>query len=152
MFPSRYFPDDYFPLRFFPVAGATVSVLEEKAQERTRRLGLTGFSIRESTVINASLGVLLTGIDIGRPRCFAGIKFFSDSDGLIPVTPTAGAITIEISTFNTHPVIEGFADNTIDASNPTTVSWAANTRSVKASPAGRVGANFYRLVVTCNEN
>ena len=109
MFPSRYFADNYFPLRFFPAAGATLAVLEEQATETTRRLGLSGFSIRESSVLASSLGVLLTGIDIGRPRCFAGIKFFSDSDGLIPVTPTAGTITIEISTFNTHPELEEFS-------------------------------------------
>lgn len=152
MFPSRYFTDNYFPARFFPVAGETLVLLEEQAEATTLRLGLTGFSIRESTVINASLGVLLTGIDIGRPRCFAGIKFFSDSAGLVPVTPTAGTITIEISTFNTHPELEEFSENIIDAPNPITVSWAANTRSVKAVPTGLVGANFYRLVVTCNEN
>lgn len=96
--------------------------------------------------------VVVSGLDSTKPHCFVGAQFFSDSAGLNKVVPTAGTITIDIETFNSTPALEQPQTPTIDATAPSTISWSANTFAVRGTPAGIVGANFYRLIVSCNES
>ncbi len=95
--------------------------------------------------------ITLGELDITKPHCFAGVQFFSDAEGTLSVSPSAGTVLIEIQTVNTAPVFEPALNNLITVNAPTTVSWACNTQSVRATPAGITGAAFYKLIVTCNE-
>jgi hypothetical protein len=105
----------------------------------------------ESAVFAVGSIITLGELDITKPHCFAGVQFFSDAAGTIPVVPSAGTVLIEIQTVNTAPVFEPPLNNLITASAPSTVTWAANTQSVRATPAGVTGTVYYKLVVTCNE-
>ena len=105
----------------------------------------------ESAVVSVGTVINLSGLDITRLHCFAGVQFFSDAEGTIPVIPSAGTVGIEIQTINTAPVFELAVDHTIVASVPTTLTWAANTQAVRATPIGVIGATHYKLVVTLNE-
>ncbi len=105
----------------------------------------------ESAVVSVGTVINLSGLDITRLHCFAGVQFFSDAEGIIPVIPSAGIVRIEIQTINTAPVFELAADHTIVASLPTTLTWAANTQAIRAIPIGVIGATHYKLVVTLNE-
>ena len=105
----------------------------------------------ESAVFAVGSLVTLDGLDSSKAHCFAGVQFFNDAAGLVPATPTAGTLLVEIRTVNTTPIFEAIPANTISANAPTTISWAANTQAVRATPTGIVGATHYKLVVTCNE-
>lgn len=95
--------------------------------------------------------ITLDGLDVTLPHCFAGVQFFADANGNSPATPGAGTVTIAVRTVNTNPVFEAPPSPTIDATAPTTISWAGNTQAVRATPSGITTATHYRLVVTCNE-
>lgn len=95
--------------------------------------------------------VILTGLDLSKVHCFAGVKFYANAAGTTEAVPTVGSVAITIQTINTEPRFEAGPNNDIDASAPTTVTWAANTQTVKATPAGIDVATHYKLVVTCNE-
>ncbi len=108
------------------------------------------FTLYESSVIAIDSVVTLENLDTTKPHCFIGVQFFSDSDGLIPAVPTIGTVFIQVKTLNTQ-VFEDPPANIIEASAITTVSWAANTVSVRATPSGVDVATYYKVVVTCNE-
>lgn len=105
----------------------------------------------ESEVVTIGTTILLDSIDAVKPHCFAGVQFFSDSEGLSSATPTAGTVQISINTVNTAPVFELPPVSIIDATSPSTINWSANTQRVAATPSAIVGAAFYRLVVTTNK-
>ncbi len=105
----------------------------------------------ESAVFEVGSIIILSELDITRLHCFAGVQFFNNAEGTISVIPSAGTVEIEIQTINTTPVFEVALDHTIVANAPTTVTWAANTQAVKATPIGVTGATHYKLVVTFNE-
>lgn len=109
------------------------------------------FSVIESDVTPVASPIVLTGVDTVRPHCFAGVQFFADAQGTIPAVPGAGTVAVTVQTINTAPVSEIIPDNVIDATAPTTLSWAANTQQVTATPTGITVATHYRLVVSCNE-
>jgi len=92
----------------------------------------------------------LTGNTIN-PHCFVGIRFYADAGGTTPAVPTAGTVAIEIATVNNSPNFEDPPQPTIDAADPMTVSWAANTQTVHATPAGIDVATHYQMVATFNE-
>lgn len=109
-------------------------------------------SFSESAVVAVDITIILGDLDTVRPHCFAGVQFFSDPEGLVPVVPSTGSLLLEVQTVNSTPVFEAVPSNIIDASAPSTLSWAANTKAVRITPSGVVGAVYYKLVVTCNEN
>lgn len=108
------------------------------------------YSLIESDVTPIGSVINLPGIDITKAHCFAGVQFFSDAAGETVATPTTGTVVISVVTLNTV-IPENITSPTIDASLPTTVSWASNTRRVLATPNGVDVATHYKLVVTCNE-
>lgn len=95
--------------------------------------------------------IILEGIDNIKPHCFAGVRFFADSEGTTEAVPTVGTIDIEIQSLNNEPRYEDPPLPQISAANPSTITWAANTLRVKATPNGIDIATYYRLIVTCNE-
>lgn len=105
----------------------------------------------ESAVFAVGSIITLGELDITKPHCFAGVQFFDDADGIIPASPSAGTVLIEIQTINTAPVFESALHNLITVNALTTVTWSSNTQAVKATPTGVTGATHYKLVVTCNE-
>lgn len=104
-----------------------------------------------SGVIAIGDAIILDGIDNVKPHCFVGVQFFGDSLGATEAIPTMGTVDIKIQTLNTAPRYEDPPLPQILAVDPTTISWAANTLKVKATPTGIDVATHYRLVVTCNE-
>lgn len=108
-------------------------------------------SFKESPVVTVSTEIILSSLDSVKPHCFLGVKFFSDAGGTTPAVPGAGTVTITIQTINSEPLFELPPDNLIDLTNQTTISWASNTKAVKAVPSGVTVATHYKVVVTCNE-
>ena len=107
-------------------------------------------TIHESAVTPVDTGVEMTGIDMSRPHCFLGIKFYTDAAGTDRICSGTGNFDIEVKTYNTEEY-EPFVGNTISVLSPTTVSWAANTLAVRITPEGVVGPAYYKGVLTCNE-
>ena len=105
---------------------------------------------QESPVTPVGDPVTLASLDQVKPHCFAGCQFFSDAEGTTPVVASTGTVTIEVKTINNN-IFEPISGGIVDAASPSTVSWAANTKEVKAIPEGIVTAAYYKLVVTCNE-
>lgn len=95
--------------------------------------------------------IILGGIDNIKPHCFVGVQFFGDSDGATEAIPTMGTVDIKIQSLNNAPRYEDPPLPQISAADPSTITWAANTMKVKATPTGIDIATHYRLVVTCNE-
>ena len=109
------------------------------------------FTQIESEVVPVGDEIILESIDANRTHCFCGVQFFSDAEGETSVAPTAGDIIIRVQTVNTYPAWEAIPVNILDGNRPFTTGWDANTRTVKATPdIDIVGAEYYKLVVTCN--
>ena len=108
------------------------------------------FTLIESDITAVANPIDLGRIDSNQPHCFVGVQFFADALGTTPATPGAGTVTITVRAINTSPLFEVIPDNVIDATDPDTKSWAANTDRVLATPSGITVAAFYRLMVTCN--
>ncbi len=108
-------------------------------------------SFDKSDVVSVGTIITLSELDITKPHCFAGVQFFSDAEGAVSVIPSAGTVLIEIQTINNAPIFESVLDNPITAKAPITITWAANTQSVRATPTGITGATHYKLVTTFNE-
>ena len=117
------------------------------ARRGTNRL----FIVQESAVEEIATPITVD-VDVARPHCFAGVQFFADDEGTIPATPGAGVVDIAIKTLNTEIFEESPGVSTIQGPTPTTISWAANTQQVRATPSGITVATHYKLVVTCNES
>jgi len=109
------------------------------------------FTQLESEITPVDTDIILDSIDANRTHCFCGVQFFSDAEGKVSVIPTSGETLILIQTVNSYPAWEPVPVNVVEANTPATIDWAANTRTVKASShIVIVGAEFYKLVVTCN--
>ena len=108
------------------------------------------FELKESAIVAVGVTINLP-ISDEFPHNFVGVQFFADAAGLIPATPGAGTVTIMVETLNTL-LFEAPPDSVITAATPTTVSWDANTRQVKAIPAGITVATHYKLVWTGNRS
>lgn len=93
--------------------------------------------------------VNIVDFPITHPHCFASVQFF-DAQG-DPVSAGAGTVTITVKPTNSN-VFESVIDGAIDAASPTTVSWAANTAAIRATPDSIAGAATYKLVVTANRS
>lgn len=109
------------------------------------------FTLIESEIVPVGDVIDLDKIDAVKAHCFVGAQFFADANGDAPATPGAGTVTIEILSINNDPVFESPPSDVIQAANPTTLDWAANTIRVKATPNGITVATHYRIVVTANE-
>ena len=116
----------------------------------TRKIEHPNFTLLESDIVPVGDTITISAPDATQPHCFAGVRFFSDDTGT-PVVPSAGTVAITIETINTEPVFEAIPANVINADAPLTISWAANTKRVRATPAGIVGATHYKLTVTANQ-
>lgn len=111
-----------------------------------------GFTAIESDVVAVDIPIDLGSIDAVKANCFVGVQFFIDSAGSVTATPDPGGfITITIQTYNSAPLFEHVPVGVIATDSIKTLSWSANTARVKADPTNIVNANFYKIIVTCNE-
>ncbi len=115
-----------------------------------RKVEHPAFTLIEGDITPVGDTITVSAPDATQPHCFAGCQFFSDEIGT-PAVPSAGTVAITIETINTEPIFEAVPANVINADAPLTISWAANTKRVRATPTGIVGATHYRLVVTANQ-
>lgn len=107
-------------------------------------------AIFESEITAIGDPIELDGLDISRPHCFIGVQFFADAGGAVVAVPTTGDVTITVKTLNSQ-LWEAIPGAAIDASNPATQSWAANTTNLRAVPADVDVATHYKVVLTQNE-
>lgn len=107
--------------------------------------------IARSGITSVADTIILSGLPLHRAHYFASVRFFSDANGT-PTTPSGGTVVIVAKTHNNPDFYESITNGTIAATAPVTVSWAANTLDVKASPSGLTGATHMQLVVTSNES
>jgi len=110
-----------------------------------------GFTLLESDIELVATTITLAAPDAKQTHCFAGVSFYSDASGT-PVVPSSGTVDITIETVNNEDTFEAVPAGTIQAATPLTVSWAANTKRVRATPNAVAGATHYRLRVTCNQS
>ena len=108
------------------------------------------FTLITSDVTPVATPITLAQIAADKPHCFASVKFFADAGGTTPATPGAGTVDIEVQTVN-NADFEDPPGNVIDATAIETVDWGANTKCVRATPAGITVATHYQLVVSCNK-
>lgn len=108
------------------------------------------FTLVESEVVAVADTIDLTGLAADYPHNFLGVQFFADAAGETPVTPGAGTAVVTVETINNENVFEAIPDSTIDATAPTTVSWDANSKSVKIVPTGITTATHWKAVWTGN--
>lgn len=92
----------------------------------------------------------VTGLPADFPHNFLSVQFYDASGDQI--VPTAGTILLEIETVSGSPNFELMVDGVVDATNPATLTWAANTHSLRATPTGLEdgGVNSWRIVATFN--
>lgn len=109
------------------------------------------FTTITSDIVAIGTPITLEGIDASRPHCHAGVQFFADADGVAAAIPTLGSIVIELQTLASKPLFEMATGSPIIVSNQETISWTANTITVRATPSDLDVATHYRLVIVCNE-
>lgn len=80
------------------------------------------------------------------PYCFASVRFFDGAGAA--VVPSAGSLVVLIQTQG--QAFEAPASNTIDATAATTVTWFANTQSVRVTPTALAGITTWQLILTFN--
>lgn len=115
-----------------------------------RRIEQPGFELIESAIVTVATTIDIDGLQANLPHCFVGAQFFDSIDGDTPTTPGAGSVEVTVKTVNNEPNYEEVPGNTIDATAPDTVSWAANSKAVKLVPTGITTATHWRAVVTQN--
>lgn len=108
------------------------------------------FELVESAVVPVGTTIDLTGLAADFPHNFLGVQFFADAGGTTPATPGAGTAVITVETINNESTFETIPDSTITAATPTTVSWDANSKSVRIVPAGITIATHWKAVWTGN--
>lgn len=109
------------------------------------------FTTITSDIVAIGTPITLEGIDASRSHCHAGVQFFADALGAAPAIPTLGSIIIEIQTLASKPLFEVAIGSPIIVSNQETISWTANTITVRATPFDLDVATHYRLTIVCNE-
>lgn len=106
------------------------------------------FRVERSDIVAVGATIDLAGAAANLAHNFVGVQFFADANGAAFATPGAGTVTITVSTVNNEPAFEAPPDNVISATAPTTVSYDASTRVVRAVPSGITTATHYRMVWT----
>jgi hypothetical protein len=80
---------------------------------------------------------------------FLGVQMFDVSGD--PIVDSAGTFAITIQTLNTKQY-EAPPTASIDATAPTTISWAANTFKIKVVPSSLSTTVTWKVVATANRN
>lgn len=119
---------------------------------RNHRVKKGDMRVFESDVEAVADTIILDGLTEEMPHCFIGVQFFSDAGGTTPATPGAGTVAVTVETLNNEPVFEAVPDSPIDATAPTTLSWAANTKRVRLVPTGITTATHWKAVWTGNRS
>lgn len=104
----------------------------------------------QAAAVGATDIIEVTGLPADFPHNFLSAQFYnSDGDQIVP---TAGTILLEIETVSGSPNFEAMIDGVVDARDPATLTWAANTHSLRATPTGLEdgGVNSWRIVATFN--
>jgi hypothetical protein len=93
--------------------------------------------------------VELMGLPTHLTHVFLSVRFFDSGD--LPVTPSGGTLTVEVMTQGNQPNWEDPLDDTIIATAPTTVDWAANTYGVRVTPSGLTGVDHWVAFIVMNK-
>ena len=127
---------------------ATVSTYVERGNKRTERATLLSDQVPVADTFEATD---LYG-NSHLTHCFLGVVFY-ESDGTTVATPTAGTLTVSVRTENNPGAWDSPETSSIDATDPQTVDFAANTTGIRVVPSGVTGgsADHYRVVMTRNQ-
>lgn len=69
----------------------------------------------------------------------------------VPAVDSTGTFTVTVQTLN-QKLYEAPVGSVIDATAPTTISWAGNTLKIKVVPAALTDTDTYEVIVTGNRN
>lgn len=100
-----------------------------------------------SAIVLGDTLVLQNPISAGMSHVFIGVQMFNSSGALI--IDSAGTFTITVKTVNTEQY-EAVSGGVIDATDPSTVSVAANISEIKVVPAALSDTVTYKVIVTGN--
>jgi hypothetical protein len=90
----------------------------------------------------------LTDHDFGvQTHCFLSVQMFNVSG--VQIVDSAGTFTLSVMPINSAQY-EVPSVSVIDATAPTTLSWAANTLKIKIVPASLSDTVTYKVVATSN--
>jgi hypothetical protein len=110
--------------------------------------------ISDRTVLGATVELDLTDDDFGSlTHCFLSVRMYDDADpaAATQIVDSAGTFTLSIQTVNAG-VYESPAVAVIDATAPTTLSWAGNTLKIKIVPDSLSDTVVYEVIATANRN
>lgn len=105
--------------------------------------GLLGHKLETSPVVALAAGAATINLEFNPEysHSFAGVEFYSDSDGDTVVTATLGTIVYTItSPVQPNNALIPFPTNSVDAADNDVVSWGANTLNVRAVITGITGS------------
>jgi hypothetical protein len=104
----------------------------------------------QTAVVGPTDIIEVTGLPAEFPHNFLSAQFYDASGAQI--IPTSGTILLEIETVSGSPNFELMLDGVIEAADPSTLTWAANTHSLRATPTGLDvgGVHSWRMVATFN--
>ncbi len=106
----------------------------------------------QSEVTAIAAGDLILDVDVTYPHNFAGLIWYNDAEGVTPVTPTGGTITITIKTPVQPQGYQEISGGVLSADVVSQVDWAANTEQVKAVFDTITGATYVRLLWAGNSS
>lgn len=99
--------------------------------------------------LTTTVEITLSGDFSALTHVFLGVQMFNVSGD--PIIDSAGSFAITIQTENTL-WYESPPTSSINATAPTTISWAGNTAKIKVAPTGLVDTVTWKVVATANRN
>jgi hypothetical protein len=102
-------------------------------------------AVSKATTVELDLSTL--GDFIALTHVFLGVQMFNA--GGSPIVDSAGTFTVTLQTDATRRY-ESPVASVIDATAPTTISWAANTYKIKVVPATLSDTVTYKVVAVAN--
>ena len=115
-------------------------------------LGSAGYKLYKSVPVALVAGAVNIEIDVdpASRHWFAGIVYYSDAEGTVEVTPSAGSAAIKAKSVVQPQDFQTLVNGTVVATTVDQADWSDNTVQVRAEVGGIVGASYARLLISGN--
>lgn len=115
-------------------------------------LGSSGYKLYKSVPVALTAGAATVTIDVdpASRHWFAGIVYYSDAEGTVEVTPSAGSAAIKAKSAVQPQDFQTLINGTVAATSVGQADWSDNTTQVRAEIGSIVGASYARLLVSGN--
>ena len=115
-------------------------------------LGSSGYKLYKSVPVALTAGAANIEIDVdpASRHWFAGIVYYSDAEGTVEVTPSAGSAAIKAKSAVQPQDFQTLVNGTVVATSVGQADWSDNTTQVRAEIGSIVGASYARLLVSGN--